>query len=414
MSVIFEYNQLFLTIEDHLDTYSNNNEGLNRLINKNMISQLIFTSIKLIKWNKILDSIRDGSQNGKFPVDRFKADNFKCLNEIDYFGKFTAFGQIYNQLKLRTSSNFRVGQNTRLFTVKLPGENAIDAGGPYREVFEYFMSELFATKQILPLFKLCPNGEHDIGLNRDCFIPENILYSDSAIAGSQFEMFEMIGKLIGTSMRSKHYLIFLFPPIIWKLICGQQLILDDINDIDEFSYKLLLNMQSNEKNLKNISQILHKFDKQIELIRSGLSVVIPVSYLKLFNWYEVEEMVCGPKKLNIELLKKMSYYDGFDENDKWIIWLWEIIENELNEKEIQYLLMFCWGRKRLPANEKEFDSKFKISHKHSSKTQKEIDQLLPTAATCYFQLKIPKYSNKDIMKKRLLYASIHCSSIDLD
>ena len=75
---------------------------------------------------------------------------------------------------------------------------------------------------IFHLFKRCPNSEQYIGNHRDCFIPENIFYSDAAIKSTQCDMFESIGKLMGT-----------FALIIWKLICGKSLVLYDINDVDE-------------------------------------------------------------------------------------------------------------------------------------------------------------------------------------
>lgn len=42
------------------------------------------------------------------------------------------------------------------------------------------------------------------------------------------------------------------------------------------------------------------------------------------------------------------------------------------------------------------------------------DNRLPTAATCSFRLLMPRYSTKDIMRERLLYAINNCTAIDLD
>ena len=39
---------------------------------------------------------------------------------------------------------------------------------------------------------------------------------------------------------------------------------------------------------------------------------------------------------------------------------------------------------------------------------------LPTAQTCFFQLRLPQYSSQQILAERLRYAVRHCRSIDMD
>jgi len=42
------------------------------------------------------------------------------------------------------------------------------------------------------------------------------------------------------------------------------------------------------------------------------------------------------------------------------------------------------------------------------------DNGLPTAQTCFFQLRLPTYTSQEIMALQLRYAINHCHSIDLD
>ena len=59
--------------------------------------------------------------------------------------------------------------------------------------------------------------------------------------------------------------------------------------------------------------------------------------------------------------------------------------------------------------------KFKISkHTKSISNAHRVNEYLPTAHTCFFQLDLPKYTNIDAMYKRILYAITHCSAIDGD
>lgn len=39
---------------------------------------------------------------------------------------------------------------------------------------------------------------------------------------------------------------------------------------------------------------------------------------------------------------------------------------------------------------------------------------LPTAQTCFFQLRLPPYSSQEVLAERLRYAINSCRSIDMD
>lgn len=39
---------------------------------------------------------------------------------------------------------------------------------------------------------------------------------------------------------------------------------------------------------------------------------------------------------------------------------------------------------------------------------------LPTAQTCFFQLRLPPYSSQEIMAEKLRYSINNCRSIDMD
>ena len=43
-----------------------------------------------------------------------------------------------------------------------------------------------------------------------------------------------------------------------------------------------------------------------------------------------------------------------------------------------------------------------------------VDGHLPVSHTCFFQLDLPAYSTKEIMREKLVYAITHCQAIDLD
>lgn len=55
---------------------------------------------------------------------------------------------------------------------------------------------------------------------------------------------------------------------------------------------------------------MHEFDEQIKALRDGLSRVVPVPLLSLFNAYELETMVCGSPDIPLTLLKSVATYKG--------------------------------------------------------------------------------------------------------
>ena len=83
------------------------------------------------------------------------------------------------------------------------------------------------------------------------------------------------------------------------------------------------------------------------------------------------------------------------------------------DEEKQRFLRFSWGRTRLPLVEQGWTHRFVVSTSHVAK-EFSPDKFLPEASTCFFQLNLPEYSSKLIMKERLLFAITYCSSIDMD
>ena len=50
----------------------------------------------------------------------------------------------------------------------------------------------------------------------------------------------------------------------------------------------------------------------------------------------------------------------------------------------------------------------------SQQAEGSIDDRLPTSDTCFFTLKLPKYSSSGILRDRLVFAITHCTAIDRD
>jgi E3 ubiquitin-protein ligase HERC1 len=100
-------------------------------------------------------------------------------------------------------------------------------------------------------------------------------------------------------------------------------------------------------------------------------------------------------------------YRDVDANHHLVIWLWEILKSFSHHERVLFL-RFVSGRSRLPANVAEIQQRFQIM-----KVNRARDSL-PTAQTCFFQIRLPPYSSMDVMAEKLRYAINNCRSIDTD
>jgi hypothetical protein len=105
---------------------------------------------------------------------------------------------------------------------------------------------------------------------------------------------------------------------------------------------------------------------------------------------------------------KNTEYDGIERSAQSVNFFWEVLR-EFAPQQRSLFLRFVWGRSRLPASG-EF-RKFKLTKLNKGGN---IDDYLPVSHTCFFQLDLPSYSTKEIMRDKLLYAITHCQAIDLD
>ena len=101
-------------------------------------------------------------------------------------------------------------------------------------------------------------------------------------------------------------------------------------------------------------------------------------------------------------------FRDFDPSSQIVVWLWEILD-EMREEDKVLFMIFVSGRSRLPANPtSDLNQRFQIM-----RVDQPVDGL-PTAQTCFFQLRLPPYTSKTIMAERMLYAINHCRTIDAD
>ncbi|XP_039600637.1 E3 ubiquitin-protein ligase HERC2 isoform X1 [Polypterus senegalus] len=331
----------------------------------------------------------------------------------------------------------------RVWKVKFVGESVDDCGGGYSESIAEMCEEL--QNGLTPLLIVTPNGRDESGANRDCF-----LLNPAAKSMLHMNMFRFLGVLLGIAIRTGSPLSLNLAEPVWKQLAGMNLTIADLSEVDKDFIPGLMYIRDNEATaeefeamtlpftvpnasgqdiqlsskyahitLENraeyvrlaINYRLHEFDEQVSAVREGMARVVPVPLLSLFTGYELETMVCGSPDIPLHLLKSVATYKGVEPTAPLIQWFWEVMESFSNT-ERSLFLRFVWGRTRLPRTIADFrgrDFVVQVLDKYNPP-----DHFLPESYTCFFLLKLPRYSCKHVLEEKLKYAIHFCKSIDTD
>uniref|UniRef100_A0A8C2A9Q1 HECT-type E3 ubiquitin transferase n=1 Tax=Cyprinus carpio TaxID=7962 RepID=A0A8C2A9Q1_CYPCA len=335
---------------------------------------------------------------------------------------------------------------SRAWKVKLVGEGADDAGGVFDDTITEMCQEL--QSGVVELLIHTPNSSADVGSNTDRF-----LLNPAAVSDDHMVQFRFLGILMAVAIRTKKPLDLHLAPWVWKQLCCIPLGAADLEEVDLLTYRSLQgilhldNSVINEENFtvmipldsfvahsadgtlvpvipgghyvpltfsnrndyveRALQYRLHEMDRQVAAVREGMSSIIPVPLVSLLTARQLEQLVCGLPEVSVEMLKKVVRYRDITDSHQLIGWLWQSLEEFTNEERVLFL-RFVSGRSRLPSNPADITQKFQII-----KVDRPVNGL-PTAQTCFFQLRLPPYTSQAILAERLRYSIHNCPSIDMD
>uniref|UniRef100_A0A8B9H6W4 HECT-type E3 ubiquitin transferase n=1 Tax=Astyanax mexicanus TaxID=7994 RepID=A0A8B9H6W4_ASTMX len=335
---------------------------------------------------------------------------------------------------------------SRAWKVKLVGEGADDAGGVFDDTITEMCQEL--QSGVVDLLIHTPNSSADVGSNTDRF-----LLNPAAVSDEHMVQFRFLGILMAVAVRTKKPLDLHLAPWVWKQLCCIPLGGADLEEVDLLTYRSLqgiLHLDDSSINEENFTVMipldsfvahsadgklvpvvpgghnlpltftnrneyveraleyrLHEMDRQVAAVREGMSSIIPVPLLSLLTARQLEQLVCGLPEVSVEMLKKVVRYRDITESHQLIVWLWQSLEEFTNEERVLFL-RFVSGRSRLPSNPADITQKFQII-----KVDRPVNGL-PTAQTCFFQLRLPPYTSQAVLAERLRYSIHNCPSIDMD
>jgi len=414
--------------------------------NQDKLRGIVLASSKEGAFRKVVQAtmIRDRQHGPVVELNRIALRRSRATGKQTVGVNATVFAQMANKLSLLSYDVLMLPHRT--WKVKFVGESVDDCGGGYSESIAEMCEEL--QNGSLPLLILTPNGREEAGTNRDCFIP-----NPESNCSHDLKMFQFLGILMGIAIRTGSPLSLNLAEPVWKLLVGLPLSLSDLNEIDRHYWPSLCHIRdckdAEEEDL-TLSQLdlpfttasasghevvltqqhrrvthdnrdqylqlalnyrLHEFDAQIKAVRRGLGQVVPLPLLSLFTGPELEAMVCGSPEIPLALLKSVTTYKGVEAHCGLVRWFWEVMD-EYSHVERSLFLRFVWGRTRLPRTLADFrgrDFVLQVLDKYSP-----ADYFLPESYTCFFLLKMPRYSCKAVLREKLSYAIHFCKSIDND
>ena len=157
--------------------------------------------------------------------------------------------------------------------------------------------------------------------------------------------------------------------------------------------------------------LVESVSTQFDSFKKGFYRVCNNQAMELFQYEELELLVCGNPTLDMKSLKEGSRYeDGYNVDSIVIGYFWEVVL-EFNEEEKKRFLRFISGSDRSPIDGLAA-MKFVIS-KSGVSTDPDIDTRLPSAHTCFNHMLLPPYTCVDALRIKLKYAIYHSEGFGL-
>ena len=307
--------------------------------------------------------------------------------------------------------------------VKFSGEQGVDEGGVRKEFFILLIRQIF-----------------DPNYGMFSYNKKTRLYWFNHYSFEPKIKYELIGKIFGLAIYNDTILDVKLPIVVYKKLLGIKPNLEDMKECDpELYHTLNYLVNNNDENLKdeldtNFTVIDDKFGEKlvIPLKSDGENILIDNNnkdeYVDLYlDWYfnksiqeyfhsfekgfycvfnrnlskvltpdELELIICGTQLLDFNELKKAARYEEYTKDSETIKYFWEILL-DFNEEEKKKFLSFATGCDRAP-----IDGLGSLNITISNGGT-DINQL-PSAHTCFNNLILPDYKNKEKMKKAILTA----------
>ncbi|XP_077897998.1 E3 ubiquitin-protein ligase SMURF2 isoform X3 [Ictidomys tridecemlineatus] len=315
--------------------------------------------------------------------------------------------------------------------IKFRGEEGLDYGGVARE-WLYLLSH----EMLNPYYGLFQYSRDDIYTLQ--------INPDSAVNPEHLSYFHFVGRIMGMAVFHGHYIDGGFTLPFYKQLLGKSITLDDMELVDPdlhnslvwilenditgvldhtfcvehnaygeiIQHELKPNGKSipvNEENKKEYVRLyvnwrfLRGIEAQFLALQKGFNEVIPQHLLKTFDEKELELIICGLGKIDVNDWKVNTRLKHCTPDSNVVKWFWKAVEF-FDEERRARLLQFVTGSSRVPLQG------FKALQGAAGPRLFTIHQIdactnnLPKAHTCFNRIDIPPYESYEKLYEKLLTA----------
>lgn len=377
---------------------------------------------------EIINLFNENKQMQQVSNNNFNDPN--VINQLFYLGILNT-EEIFFRLRIRrdniiedTLNEISNNTNRLQFPLKVQfvGEEAEDEGGVRKEFFMLVVRNLF-----------------DVNYGMFTYNQKTRLFWFNLNSFESKYKYELIGAILGLALFNGVILDIKFPIAIYKKLLGIQPCLNDLKECDPELYKSLSflvntkdenlkeNLDSNftvtldvygekkilplKPNGENISIDFNNKDEFVELylnwffnesikefyehFENGFYKIFDKKLSKILSPQELELIICGSQNLDFKELQKAAKYEGYEEDSITIKFMWEILL-EFNEEEKKKFLFFVTGCDRAPIDG--------LGNLPFVVTRNGNVDDLPSSHTCFNNLILPDYQNKEFMKNKFMIA----------
>jgi len=339
----------------------------------------------------------------------------------------TIFEDSYHQV-IRLQPN----EHRKKLYITFRGEEGLDYGGVAREWFFLLSHEVL--NPMYCLFEYADKNNYSLQIN-----------PASSINPDHLDYFKFIGRFIAMALFHGKFIYSGFTLPFYKQMLGKPLTMKDLESIDPEFYNSLLwikdnsiqecdlemffaadyevlgeiknhelkpdgaNIKVTDENKEEYIRLMTEWrftrgqEDQTKAFLDGFSDVMPLEWLRYFDERELELLLCGMQKLDIDDWQRNTTYRHYNRNSKQILWFWQFVREGLDNERRARLLQFVTGTCRVPVGGfaelmgSNGPQKFCIEKvgKHN---------WLPRSHTCFNRLDLPPYKSYEQLAEKLSYA----------
>jgi hypothetical protein len=233
------------------------------------------------------------------------------------------------------------------------------------------------------------------------------------------EYYKAVGRFMALSITQRNPIGVTFPIMFYAKMMGRSLSIEDISQDEPNTFRTLNLIQNceTEEDLSGLGMdvtldnrdafISERLDSLIapeafpfiQIIGEGFNDVIPMNLVnELFTPRELAQMIVGASEISVEDFTRNVSLVGYSHASPQIQWLIGLLDDFTPEQKNKFL-RFATGTTQLPpggfAN---LPQPFCIA--------RQVDDLddLPTAATCFYTMRLPEYKDEEILRKKVTMA----------